>query len=97
MSTSRKPWLRLVAFCVGLHIACTPVLADEIPLFNCLEQPQPADASQLRAMAASVGSSSDIGNLTVIEFGGEYDRDLAVAMDVCRATSTWPPCRAILF
>ena len=77
MSTSRKPWLRLVAFCVGLHIACTPVLADEIPLFNCLEQPQPADASQLRAMAASVGSSSDIGNLTVIEFGGEYDRDLA--------------------
>ncbi len=77
MSKSRNPWLRLVTLCVGLHIACAAALADETPLLNCLEKPQPADVSQLRALAASVGTSSDIGNLTVIELGGEYDRGLA--------------------
>ena len=77
MSKSRNPWLRLVTICVGLHIACAAALADETPLLNCLEKPQPADVSQLRALAASVGTSSDIGNLTVIELGGEYDRGLA--------------------
>ncbi|MBL0164399.1 MAG: PD40 domain-containing protein [Xanthomonadales bacterium] len=77
MNESRNPWLRLVTFCVGLLVAGATAFADELPLTNCLEQLRPVDVSQLRAFAASIGPSSNTGNLTIIEFDGAYDRGLA--------------------
>lgn len=77
MSGSTNPRLRLVTFCFGLLMASATAFADELPLTNCLEQLHPADPSQLRAIADSIGSSSDTGNLTIIDFDGAYDRGLA--------------------
>jgi hypothetical protein len=76
MNAARKTWVRLIT-CASLLLVAASAPAEDIPLTNCIEQPQPVDPAQLRAIDAAVGSAVDIGNLTVMELGGAYDRGLA--------------------